>query len=97
MTEENKTTLVKDAANKKISSRFQQLSLEEYKSFKEKETQKQSKKFKIPKAVTLILSLPFLAIFLFGIFYIPWLAITGATNSSQKTDKAEKTKPSDGR
>ena len=50
---------------------FQQLSWKEYQAQKEK--QQARKGFKIPIHIKVILGTPFLILFCYGIFFIPWM------------------------
>jgi len=85
MSEENKT---QSATTEKKDTKNVQLSISEYKALQEKE----AKKFKltIPLPVKIILSLPLIAIALFGVFFIPFTAYQNTAPSSPSPD-AEKT------
>ena len=84
MPEENKTQI------KKTDPKAKQLSFEEYKALQDKEAKK-FKGVKLPFVVKLILASPFILIFLFGIFYVPFLAIKGcAQNTTQSSTSAAK-------
>jgi len=67
-----------------------QLSLEQYKSLKEQKAKKQAKAFRLPATVKWILAIPLLLIFLFGIFYVPYLLITAASNPPPATTQKNK-------
>ena len=85
MPEENKT---QSAAAPKKDPKNVQLSVSEYRALQEKEAKKI--KLTIPLPVKIILSLPLIAIALFGLVYIPFTAYQSATSSSPSPD-AEKT------
>ena len=63
----------KPPTDKAATPKKQQLSIAEYKALQEKETKKF--KLKIPTIIKIILAIPFVIIFLFGLFYIPYLLI----------------------
>lgn len=69
---------------------FQQMSWEEYKAQQEKN--KSKKKFQVPTHVKFILGTPFLLLFCYGIFFIPWMLYLIATAPAQTEDSGEKTK-----
>ena len=81
MPEENKAPA---AAAPKKDPKNVQFSVNEYKALQAKE----AKKFKltIPLPVKIILSLPLIAIALFGLFYIPFTAYQNATSSENPPD-----------
>lgn len=64
-----------------------QLSLKEYQALREKETRKQAKAFRLPRTVKWLLAIPLLLIFLFGVFYIPYLLLTTERIPSYKAQK----------
>jgi hypothetical protein len=64
-----------------------QLSLKDYQAFKKQSAKKESKAFRLPAPVKWILAIPLLIIFLFGIFYIPYLLINTERSPSLKTQK----------
>ena len=68
----------------KIDPKKRQLTLSEYQALQEKEAKKF--KLKVPFAVKIVLALPVIIFFLFGLFYIPFLAIKGCSPESQTTD-----------
>ena len=70
--------------------RKDQLSLADYKALQDKETKQQAKRFKIPLIIKIILATPFILIALFGLFYIPYLAIQQAANNSTSDTTANK-------
>ncbi|MFH1360512.1 MAG: hypothetical protein ABIJ41_05690 [Candidatus Omnitrophota bacterium] len=59
----------------------EQLSYEAYQTLKTQQAEKAKKKKELPKVVKIILALPFIIIFLFGLLYIPYLFIVGMMNS----------------
>ena len=67
----------------KIDPKKRQLTIAEYKALQAQETNKF--KIKIPLVVKLIMALPLFAIFLFGLFYIPFLAIKGCSPDSTES------------
>ena len=79
MSEEKPSIIEKKKKPKDI-----QLSLNEYHALQEKEAKK-FKGIKLPFAVKIILALPLIAIFLFGLFIIPFFAIRGCSNPSTPT------------
>ena len=81
MAEDNKTN-----DQKKIDPKKQKLSLAEYQTLQAKEAKK-FKGIKLPLAVQIILALPLIAIFLFGVFWIPFIAIKGCSPSTPTTSK----------
>ena len=87
MPEENKASNV---ATSKKDPKNVQLSISEHKALQEKE----AKKFKltIPLPVKIILSLPLIAIALFGVFYIPYTAYQNATSSENPPDTGKSAK-----
>jgi len=66
-----------------------QLSLKDYQTLKEQNAKKESKAFRLPAPVKWILAIPLLLIFLFGIFYVPYLLITAASNPPPTTTKSK--------
>lgn len=85
MPEQTKAEQTKDPKDqKKVDPKDRQLSIAEYQALQAKEAKKF--KIKVPLVVKLILALPLFAIFLFGLFYIPFMAIKGCS-----PDTAEKT------
>lgn len=80
MTAENKAT------DKKLDPRDRQLSIKEYRALQEKEAKK-FKGVKLPKFVQIILALPLIAICLFGLFFIPFMAIRGCASSDTPQTK----------
>ena len=67
----------------KIDPKKRQLTIAEYKALQAQEANKF--KIKIPLVVKLIMALPLFAIFLFGLFYIPFLAIKGCSSNATES------------
>ena len=71
---------------KKSDPKARQLTLKEYEELKAKRAQK-SRGFKIPKPILIILSIPFLLIFCFGLVFLPWISFKIATSPTVDTKK----------
>ncbi len=67
-----------NSKDKKLDPKGRQLTLEEYKASQAKEAKK-FKGIKLPLIVKIILSLPLFALGIFGLIYIPFLAIKGCS------------------
>ena len=76
-----------DFHNKYEAKGAQQVSLQEYLSRQEKAKKSQ---FKIPPAVKYILAAPFLIIFCFGLFFIPYMIFKAITSTSADTQVTAK-------
>ncbi len=72
----------------KLDPKKRQLTIAEYKALQAKEANKF--KVQIPMAVKLIMALPLFAIFLFGLFYIPFLAIKGCSPDTTEKSSASR-------
>jgi len=82
MTENKNETL-----KKKYKERgFQQLSLAEYYAMKKKA---QRKKIQIPVHIKIIIATPFLIVFCFGVFFLPYMLYVIATTPMQSPDTEE--------
>jgi len=66
----------------KSSKKSDQLSYEEYMALKKKK-EEQAKR-EMPKALKIILAIPFILILLFGLFYIPYVLFNLITNPAGK-------------
>ena len=73
------------APSKKLDAEHRQLTVKEYQELQAKEAKKF--KLKIPFAVRIILAAPLIVLFLFGIFYIPFLYIKGCSSSPPSPEK----------
>ncbi len=79
-----------NADNKRnLPPRNKQLTIEEYRALQEKEAKK-AKGVKIPLIVKILLVSPLIAVFLFGIFYIPFVAIKGCSLFPPASEKHNK-------
>ena len=71
---------------------IQQMSWDEYKAKREKE--KKKKKRKLPTHIKFIIGTPFILLFCYGVFFIPWVLYLILTSPEAPEEEEEKTENS---